>query len=100
MSVNFNTPVKLGFIIKEMKVWYTLNLCQGKEDDSDYMASSLLSSTISTQILLYIKCKALEGRRKNKNLEMLNMHCLHNFQKQEKKTDPIILIHICLLFQA
>lgn len=33
-------------------------------------------------------------------LQNLNMHCEHNFQKQEKKTDPINLIHICLLFQA
>lgn len=74
-----------------MKVWYTLNLCQGQEDDSDYMAASLLSSTISTQTLLYIKCKALERQWKNKSLEMLqnlNMHCEHNFQKQEKKNRP------------
>lgn len=50
--------------------------------------TSLLSPTISTQTLLYIKWKALERRWKNKNLEMLqkqNMHRLHNFQKQEKK---------------
>jgi len=33
-------------------------------------------------------------------LQNLNMRCEHNFQKQEKKTDPINLIHICLLFQA
>lgn len=48
----------------------------------------VFSSTISTQTLLYIKCKALERQWKNKNLEMLqnlNMHCEHNFQKQEKK---------------